>query len=63
MCLALARQRPDVVHFEWHRSAVHYLPLFDVWDCPVTTSFRGSDIRVYPHIPDEELYASGYRRC
>lgn len=57
-CLPLARLRPDVVHFEWHSAAVNHLPLYDVWDCPVTTSCRGSDISVYPHIPGQELYAS-----
>ena len=57
-CLPLARLRPDVVHFEWHSAAVRYLPLYDVWDCPVTTSCRGSDISVYPHVPGQELYAS-----
>lgn len=58
LCLPLAHLRPDVVHFEWHRSAVDYLPLFDVWDCPVTTSCRGSDISVYPHVPPWEHYAT-----
>jgi glycosyltransferase involved in cell wall biosynthesis len=56
MCLPLARLRPDVVHFE-HRAAVDYLPLFDVWDCPVATTCRGSDISVYPHVPGAEHYA------
>jgi colanic acid/amylovoran biosynthesis glycosyltransferase len=62
LCLPLARLRPDVVHFEWHVVAVDYLPLFDVWGCPVTTSCRGSDIRVYTHVPglpEMEPYASG----
>jgi colanic acid/amylovoran biosynthesis glycosyltransferase len=59
MCLPLARLRPDVVHFEWHPVAVDYLPLFDVWGCPVTTSCRGSDISVYPHDPGMESYAAG----
>jgi glycosyltransferase involved in cell wall biosynthesis len=58
VCLPLVRLRPDVVHFEWNVSAAYFLPLFDVWDCPVTTSCRGSDISVYPHMPDEEPYAS-----
>ena len=58
MCLPLARLRPDVVHFEWNVAAVYFLPLFDVWNCPITTSCRGSDISVYPHMPDEEPYAS-----
>jgi glycosyltransferase involved in cell wall biosynthesis len=56
--LPLTRLRPDIVHFEWHTAAAHFLPLFDVWDCPVTTSCRGSDISVYPHIPGRERYAS-----
>jgi colanic acid/amylovoran biosynthesis glycosyltransferase len=58
LCLPLARLRPDVVHFEWHVVAVDYLPLFDVWDCPITTSCRGSDIRVYPGIPGMDHYVS-----
>jgi colanic acid/amylovoran biosynthesis glycosyltransferase len=58
MCAPLARLRPDVVHFEWHGSAVDHLPLFDVWGCPVVTSCRGSDINVYPHVPGREHYAS-----
>jgi colanic acid/amylovoran biosynthesis glycosyltransferase len=58
LCLPLARLRPDVVHFEWNVLAVHFLPLFDVWGCPVTTSCRGSDVSVYPHIPGMEPYAS-----
>jgi glycosyltransferase involved in cell wall biosynthesis len=56
-CLPLARLRPDVVHFEWHMVAVDYLALFDVWRCPVTTSARGSDLSVYPHVPGLEPYA------
>lgn len=59
LCLPLARQRPDIVHFEWHAVAVDYLPLFDVWGCPVTTSCRGSDISVYPHVPEMDHYLSG----
>lgn len=58
-CLPLAHLRPDVVHFEWHSSAVDHLPLYDVWDCPVTTSARGSDLNVYPFVPGTEDYASG----
>jgi len=58
LCLPLARLRPDVVHFEWHRAAVDHLPLFDVWGCPVTTSCRGSDISVYPHVPGWDDYAT-----
>ena len=50
--------RPDVVHFEWNGAAALYLPMFDVWDCPVVTSCHGSDITVYPHIPGREHFAS-----
>lgn len=57
LCLPLARFRPDVVHFEWHTAAVDYLPLFDVWGCPVVTSSRGSDMNVYPHVPGMAHYA------
>jgi colanic acid/amylovoran biosynthesis glycosyltransferase len=58
-CLPLARYRPDVVHFEWHSVALDYLPLFDVWGCPVVTSCRGTDTAVYPHIPGWDHYAAG----
>jgi colanic acid/amylovoran biosynthesis glycosyltransferase len=59
MCLPLARLRPDVVHFEWHAAAVDYLPLYDVWGCPIATSTRGSDLNVYPHLPGMDRYATG----
>ncbi len=57
ICVPLARLRPDVVQFEWNTSAVDYLPLFDVWDCPVLTSCRGSDLTVYPYVPTLRVYA------
>jgi glycosyltransferase involved in cell wall biosynthesis len=59
MCLPLARLRPDVVQFEWNVAAVDHLPLFAVWDCPVVTSCRGSDLTVYPHVPALAAYAAG----
>jgi len=52
--LPLARLRPDVVHFEWNGSAALYLPLFDVWRCPVIASCHGSEISVDPHVPGED---------
>jgi colanic acid/amylovoran biosynthesis glycosyltransferase len=58
ICLPLARARPDIVHFEWHGAAIDYLPLFDVWGCPVVTSARGSDTAVYPYVPGREHYAA-----
>jgi glycosyltransferase involved in cell wall biosynthesis len=59
LCLPLARLRPDVVHFEWNLAAAEFLPLFEV--CPVTTSCRGSDISVHPHVPGKEAYAGRLR--
>lgn len=57
MYLRLARLRPDVVHFEWNTAAADYLPLFDVWGCPVVTSCHGSDVSIYPHLPGQDRYA------
>jgi glycosyltransferase involved in cell wall biosynthesis len=57
MFLALARLRPDVIQFEWNVAAVDHLPLFDVWQRPVATACRGSDINVYPHVPALGAYA------
>jgi colanic acid/amylovoran biosynthesis glycosyltransferase len=56
--LPLARFRPDVVKFEWNTAAADYLPLYDVWGCPVLTSCRGSDTSVYPHIPALDYHAT-----
>jgi glycosyltransferase involved in cell wall biosynthesis len=58
MYLPLARMRPDVVHFEWHASASDYLPLREVWRCPIVTSCHGSEVTVYPHVPGHEEYAA-----
>jgi glycosyltransferase involved in cell wall biosynthesis len=33
--------RPDVVHFEWESAAIRYLPLVDLWGCPMVMSCRG----------------------
>jgi colanic acid/amylovoran biosynthesis glycosyltransferase len=57
LCVPLARFRPDLVKFEWNTAASDYLPLYEIWDCPVVTSCRGSDTSVYPHIPVLEHYA------
>ncbi|HEY1357851.1 MAG TPA: glycosyltransferase family 4 protein [Thermoleophilaceae bacterium] len=54
-CLPLARLRPDIVHFEWNSAAALYLPLFDVWRCPVVTSCHGSEVSLYPHVPGHEF--------
>jgi glycosyltransferase involved in cell wall biosynthesis len=39
--LRLAPLRPDVAHFEWEAAAVSYLPLGDVWRCPIVMSCHG----------------------
>jgi glycosyltransferase involved in cell wall biosynthesis len=46
--LALARLRPDVVHFEWSSAALAFLPMREVWRCPIATSCHGSDVHVHP---------------
>lgn len=60
--LRLARVRPDVVHFEWERAAVHYLPLLAVWDCPVVVSCRGN-VNAYARTPGNERWANGLPRA
>jgi glycosyltransferase involved in cell wall biosynthesis len=56
--LPLARLTPDVVHFEWEHAAALYLPLFDVWECPIVISCHGSQLTVDPHLPGGEGYAA-----
>jgi asparagine synthase (glutamine-hydrolysing) len=55
--LPLARLRPDVVQFEWERNAVSYLPLLDVWDCPMVVSCRG-DVNAYVLAPEQRRWAA-----
>lgn len=47
--LRLARENPDIVHFEWNSAAIDYMHLFDVWNCPVVISCRGSQVQIVPH--------------
>ena len=56
--LRLARVRPDIVHFEWESAACHYLPLMEVWDCPVVMSCLGASLDVFPHTPTNERWLS-----
>jgi glycosyltransferase involved in cell wall biosynthesis len=37
----VAELEPDVVHFEWESAAIKYLPLVDLWSCPMTMSCHG----------------------
>ena len=55
----LAALRPDIVHFEWNSAAIDYLPMFDIWDCPVVVSCRGSQINVRPHVPGNDKFIEG----
>ncbi len=54
-------ENPDVVHFEWNSAAIDYLPLFDIWKCPVTISCRGRQINVRPHVPGNDQFVVGLR--
>ncbi len=57
MYLPVARVRPDVVHFEWNHSAALYMPMFEVWGCPVVISAHGTEISADPHLPGHEGFA------
>ena len=59
--LPIAVEVPDVVHFEWNSWAVDYLPMYDVWDCPVVISCRGSQIHVAPHLPGSQPFVDKLR--
>ena len=59
---ALARLRPEVVHFEWNSVAIDYWPLVERWRRPVVISCRGSQIQVRPHLPGQEEYVRGLER-
>jgi glycosyltransferase involved in cell wall biosynthesis len=47
----LASLRPDVVHFEWESTAVRFLPLVEVFDCPLVTSCHGG-MEIYARSPE-----------
>jgi glycosyltransferase involved in cell wall biosynthesis len=49
--LRLARETPDVVHFEWESAVMAAMPLLEVWDCPVVVSCHGAGVRRHPHSP------------
>lgn len=55
-------ERPDIVHFEWNSAAVAYLPIFDVFDCPIVISCRGAQINVAPHNPHRQNYVDSLRQ-
>jgi colanic acid/amylovoran biosynthesis glycosyltransferase len=50
--------RPDIVHLEWNRSAVRYMPMFTEWGCPVVVSAHGYQISAEPHLPGNDGFAS-----
>lgn len=49
--LRLARETPDVVHFEWESAVMAHMPLLDLWGCPVVVSCHGAGVRRHPHSP------------
>jgi colanic acid/amylovoran biosynthesis glycosyltransferase len=53
---SVARLSPDVLHFEWESAAARFLPLADVFPCPMAMSCRGADIDIYPHSPLERSW-------
>ena len=55
---ALAELRPDVVHFEWESAAVQYLPLIDLWRCPMVMSCHGG-LDLYSHSPSHSQALAG----
>jgi colanic acid/amylovoran biosynthesis glycosyltransferase len=55
---AVARLRPDVVHIEWHGSAVRFSPQFSAWRCPVVLSAHGSQLSADRFLPGHEHYAA-----
>lgn len=50
--LPFAGLSPDILHFEWNFAAVQYQHLFDLLDCPVVISCRGSHINIARHNPE-----------
>jgi glycosyltransferase involved in cell wall biosynthesis len=47
----LARQQPDIVQYEWESAAVGYLPMTEVWECPVLMACHGGNVYIHPHDP------------
>jgi len=54
--MKLARQEPDVVHFEWETAAAHYLPVAEVLTCPMVVSCRGANVHLFPHVPGHQRW-------
>jgi glycosyltransferase involved in cell wall biosynthesis len=60
--LPVARLSPDVVHFEWNSSAIHYMPMLRAWGCPAVVSCHGSDLNIRPFTGDGELWSAYLER-
>jgi colanic acid/amylovoran biosynthesis glycosyltransferase len=56
--LPLAGLRPDVVHFEWNSSAIHFLPMLPAWSCPAVVSCHGSDVNIRPFGGDGDRWGT-----
>jgi colanic acid/amylovoran biosynthesis glycosyltransferase len=59
--IPLMLTQPDVVHFEWNSAAIDNLPMFDIWNCPVIISCRGSQINIAPHNLERASIREGLR--
>lgn len=58
MFLPFAAEQPDLLHFEWNMAAVWYLPLVDLFRCPMIVSCRGSQVAIAPHNPERAIETS-----
>jgi colanic acid/amylovoran biosynthesis glycosyltransferase len=61
MYARLVALRPDVVHFEWTTTAVHFSSLVDALACPAVISCHGGDVQIFPHSPAGRRLATGFR--
>lgn len=58
MFLPFVGEHPDLLHFEWNTAAVWYMPLADLFGCPMIVSCRGSQVNIAPHNPDRNTETS-----
>lgn len=54
--------RPAVVHFEWESAAIRYLPLLDLWRCPMVMSCRGG-LGLYSRSPTHRAALNGVAKA
>ncbi|MEA2309354.1 MAG: hypothetical protein QOI65_1640 [Thermoleophilaceae bacterium] len=54
--------RPAVVHFEWESAAIRYLPLIDLWRCPMVMSCHGG-LDLYTQTPGHRQALTGLAKA